>query len=549
MQGLYRIGGVGTKIMKLINLGTDRRKGEAERFQFIVEEQYADILESKTVASALKQYLRNLSEPLMTYRFHNGFIAAVKQDTRLQRISDVHTLMYRLPKSNFEMLEIVIRHLKAVSMKSHKNKMSVFNLGVVFGPTLLRAVEETLASILDIKFNNVAIEILIENYDLIFKSPPGKSSDFIGHPSPPEPVPRHHFRNRSSGSGPVAQQPIYGQQQQQQPVMRVVAKQNYTDAIMASASMHNIPNGIAQQQQQIYGSTGGGMLTTNGGGGTIKSPKMGHTIYDTGKKHSVMNTSAPSLVRDVKLSPREISLSREYLNQQPASIGHSADNVHNNLSNQFRKNSLMTQREMSLYAAAASGPGGGGGGGASSGIYGSTQHLNAQKLSYSHESNLPKSAQQSPPSMSSVSSGSHLAHKKLYPLKDRINSTSSSNESVSSIPSRDLNHSFSNIMSISAGSAAAAAAAAASASANSSLNSNSGGSAGEQQRGDSRSGMRKYSSSGAVTSEGRSMIQQQQHSPKSLLYEDPSQISSPKKTQRKSKSGIRHMFSGSGDNL
>lgn len=542
--------------MKLITMGTDRRKGEAERFQFIVEEQHADILESKTVASALKQYLRNLSEPLMTYRFHNGFIAAVKQDTRLQRISDVHTLMYRLPKSNFEMLEIVIRHLKAVSMKSHKNKMSVFNLGVVFGPTLLRAVEETLASILDIKFNNVAIEILIENYDLIFKSPPGKSSDFIANPSPPEPVPRHHFRNRSSAGS--AQQAIYGQQpqQQQQPVMRVVAKQNYTDAIMTSASMHNIPNGIAQQQQQIYGSTGGGggnMSGTTNGGGTLKSPKMGQQIYDT-KKHSVMNTSAPSLVRDVKLSPREISLSREYLNQQqPASIGHSADNVSSSAGSQFRKNSLMTQREMSLYAGVQNNnnsvPG--------SGIYGSTQHLSPQKLSYnSHEAKSVGAKQQqqqqsSPPSMS----GSHLANnKKLYPLKDRINSTSSSNESVSSIPSRDFNHSFSNIMSITAGSAAAA-----SASANSSVNSNSGGSVGGgDSRGESR-GVRKFSSGftegGAKersTGQASSVVAaavNKLHSPKSLVYEDPSQISSPKKTQRKSKSTIRNMFTGSGDNL
>lgn len=567
LQGLYRIGGVGTKIMKLINMGTDRRKAEAERFQFIVEEQYSDILESKTVASALKQYLRNLSEPLMTYRYHNGFIAAVKQDTRLQRISDVHVLMYRLPKPNFDMLEIVIRHLKAVSMKSHKNKMSVFNLGVVFGPTLLKAVEETLASILDIKFNNVVIEILIENYDLIFKSPPGKSSDFIANPSPPEPVPRHHFRNRSSGGGgTVVPQPIYGQQQQQQPVMRVVAKQNYTDAIMTSSSMHNIPNGIQQQQQQMTYGTSGGLMPSNGG--TMKSPKMGQhsssghhppqPIYDTGKMHSVMNTSAPSLVRDVKLSPREISLSREYLNQ-PA-MGHSADNVHggggggnSNQSSQFRKNSLMTNREMGLYAAAA------GGGSPNTAIYGSAQHLNPQKLSYSHESNLPKSggstAQQSPPSMSSVSSSSAagLAHlqKKLYPLKDRINSTSSSNESVSSIPSRDLNHSFSNIMSISAGSAAAAAAAANAASANSSLTSNSGGSVGGERAGSAGGGGgRKFSGGGYSTS--TQVVNKMQHSPKGSLggvYEDPSQISSPKKTQRKQKTSGRHLFNSSGDNL
>jgi hypothetical protein len=57
--------------------------------------------------------------------------------------------------------------------------MSVFNLGVVFGPTLLRAEEETLAAILDIKFNNVVIEILIENYELIFKNPPGPPSEYL----------------------------------------------------------------------------------------------------------------------------------------------------------------------------------------------------------------------------------------------------------------------------------------------------------------------------------------------------------------------------------
>lgn len=61
-------------------------------------------------------------------------------------------------------------------MKSAKNKMSVFNLGVVFGPTLLRPLEDTIASILDIKFNNVVIEIFVENYDTIFRQIPGNKT-------------------------------------------------------------------------------------------------------------------------------------------------------------------------------------------------------------------------------------------------------------------------------------------------------------------------------------------------------------------------------------
>lgn len=78
-EGLYRIGGVNTKITKLMMLGMDRHKTDKERLQFFHEEQHSDLLETKTIASALKHYLRNLNEPLMTYRYHNGFIAAASE--------------------------------------------------------------------------------------------------------------------------------------------------------------------------------------------------------------------------------------------------------------------------------------------------------------------------------------------------------------------------------------------------------------------------------------------------------------------------------------
>lgn len=45
--------------------------------------------------------------------------------------------------------------------------MTVANLGVVFGPTLLRPQEETVAAIMDIKFQNIVIEILIENHEKV----------------------------------------------------------------------------------------------------------------------------------------------------------------------------------------------------------------------------------------------------------------------------------------------------------------------------------------------------------------------------------------------
>lgn len=169
-QGLYRVVGVSSKVTKLLNMGLDRRKTDKFSMDDPVE------WETKTITSALKMYLRNLPEPLMTFRFHNGFIAAVKNESKQTRIKDVHTLLYRLPKINLEVLKILMRHLTNVVAKCDKNLMTVSNLGVCFGPTLLRPEEETVASILDLKFYNIVVEILIENYQRLFFTEPDAPS-------------------------------------------------------------------------------------------------------------------------------------------------------------------------------------------------------------------------------------------------------------------------------------------------------------------------------------------------------------------------------------
>lgn len=62
---------------------------------------------------------------------------------------------------------MILFHINSVAAKSEKNLMTVSNLGVCFGPTLLRPEEETMAAIMDIKFCNVVVEIMIENYDKV----------------------------------------------------------------------------------------------------------------------------------------------------------------------------------------------------------------------------------------------------------------------------------------------------------------------------------------------------------------------------------------------
>ena len=60
-------------------------------------------------------------------------------------------------------------YIARVSRNADKNLMTVANLGVCFGPTLMRPEEETVAAIMDIKFCNIVIEIMVENYDVVSK--------------------------------------------------------------------------------------------------------------------------------------------------------------------------------------------------------------------------------------------------------------------------------------------------------------------------------------------------------------------------------------------
>lgn len=72
-QGLYRVVGVNSKVTKLLNMGLDRRKADKLSLEDAFE------WESKTITSALKTYLRNLPEPLMTFRHHSAFIEAASK--------------------------------------------------------------------------------------------------------------------------------------------------------------------------------------------------------------------------------------------------------------------------------------------------------------------------------------------------------------------------------------------------------------------------------------------------------------------------------------
>ncbi|XP_041863482.1 oligophrenin-1-like isoform X2 [Melanotaenia boesemani] len=182
-EGVYRTVGSNIQVQKLLNAFFDpANPGDVDL--------HSSDWDVKTITSALKFYLRSLSEPIMTYNLHGDLMCAAKAESLDSRLSEIHSIIYQLPEKNREMLELLITHLVNVCSHSDENRMTPSNMAVIFGPTLMRAKEETVAAMLDIKFQNIVVEILIEDYKKIFSCMPEDSA------APPVPPPRIAPRKR-----------------------------------------------------------------------------------------------------------------------------------------------------------------------------------------------------------------------------------------------------------------------------------------------------------------------------------------------------------------
>ncbi|CAJ1063959.1 rho GTPase-activating protein 42 [Xyrichtys novacula] len=166
--GLYRIGGVNSKVQRLMTSVFASTAPADMQLD-------GDAWDNKTITSGLKNYFRCLAEPLLTYRLHKEFIKAAKYDDQKHRVRAIHALVHKLPEKNKVMLDLLTNHLLKVSSHSDQNLMTVSNLGMIFGPTLMRSQEETVAAMMNIKFQNIVVEIIIENHDKIFGEAPDLS--------------------------------------------------------------------------------------------------------------------------------------------------------------------------------------------------------------------------------------------------------------------------------------------------------------------------------------------------------------------------------------
>uniref|UniRef100_A0A3Q1EX08 Rho GTPase-activating protein 17 n=1 Tax=Acanthochromis polyacanthus TaxID=80966 RepID=A0A3Q1EX08_9TELE len=130
-EGLFRIAAGASKLKKL-KAALDCSTSQLEEF-------YSD---PHAVAGALKSYLRELPEPLMTHQLYDEWIQASSVSDPDKRLQALWVVCDKLPKNNKNNLRYLGKFLAKLAQDSETNKMTPSNIAIVLGPNLLWAKTE-----------------------------------------------------------------------------------------------------------------------------------------------------------------------------------------------------------------------------------------------------------------------------------------------------------------------------------------------------------------------------------------------------------------------
>jgi len=88
------------------------------------------------ITGLLKDFLRNLREPLLTFRLNRKFMDAAEVSDEDNSIALIYQTISELPQAHRDTLAFLLIHLQRVA-QSTVTKMNVTNLARVFGPTIV----------------------------------------------------------------------------------------------------------------------------------------------------------------------------------------------------------------------------------------------------------------------------------------------------------------------------------------------------------------------------------------------------------------------------
>uniref|UniRef100_A0A8C5CI01 Unconventional myosin-IXb n=1 Tax=Gadus morhua TaxID=8049 RepID=A0A8C5CI01_GADMO len=116
-----------------------------------------------TVTGLVKQWLRELPDPLLTFIHYNDFLRAIELPEKQEQLHAIYKVLEELPTANFSTLERLIFHLVRVSKEEPHNRMSPNSLAIVFAPCILRCPDsaDPLMSMRDVAKTTTCVELVI----------------------------------------------------------------------------------------------------------------------------------------------------------------------------------------------------------------------------------------------------------------------------------------------------------------------------------------------------------------------------------------------------
>ncbi|XP_069024241.1 protein FAM13A isoform X1 [Embiotoca jacksoni] len=125
--------------------------------------------DSCTVASLLKQYLRDLPEGLVDSTVQQALVQHYQECGDDGSWSDMRDLLQKLPDVQHSLLRYLCQFLTIVESNHKDNRMTAFNLATVFGPSVFH-VAPGFEAMKDINICNKIMIKLIQNYRNIFET-------------------------------------------------------------------------------------------------------------------------------------------------------------------------------------------------------------------------------------------------------------------------------------------------------------------------------------------------------------------------------------------
>ncbi|XP_022061159.1 rho GTPase-activating protein 15 isoform X1 [Acanthochromis polyacanthus] len=176
-DGIYRVSGNLAVIQKLRFLVNHERAVTTDgRYMFpaeLVQEEKLNLDESEwedihVITGALKLFFRELPEPLVPFGFFTDIVETVKMSDYMDKVDRLKCLVLNMPPPNHDTLQFMCRHLKRVLEHSDANRMTTQNIGIVFGPTLMRPERDNGNMAVNMVYQNQAVELILSEFDHIF---------------------------------------------------------------------------------------------------------------------------------------------------------------------------------------------------------------------------------------------------------------------------------------------------------------------------------------------------------------------------------------------